>query len=92
MKKIAAALAALVLTATLAPVSMAAEKPTTVPGCKKTVAKSHTPAPVKQPTTPAKKLPKTLTFTTNCGDIVISLNSKAPQTVTNISTLANAGY
>ena len=92
MKKIAAVLAALVLTATLAPVSMAADKPLSVAGCKKTVAKSHIPAPVKQPAAPAKKLAKTLTFTTNCGDIVISLNPKAPQTVTNISALANAGY
>jgi peptidyl-prolyl cis-trans isomerase B (cyclophilin B) len=47
---------------------------------------------VKQPTAPVKKFAKTLTFTTNCGDIVITLNPKAPQTVTNMSALANAGY
>jgi peptidyl-prolyl cis-trans isomerase B (cyclophilin B) len=47
---------------------------------------------VKQPTAPAKVLPKVLTFSTNCGDIVVALNSKAPQTITNISALANAGY
>ncbi|MEN9412679.1 MAG: hypothetical protein RIQ92_1116 [Actinomycetota bacterium] len=92
MKKISALVAAIVLTATLAPATFAAEKPTTVPGCKKSTAKGHTPAKVKQPTAPAKKLAKTLTFTTNCGDIVISLNPKAPQTVTNMSALANAGY
>jgi peptidyl-prolyl cis-trans isomerase B (cyclophilin B) len=70
----------------------AADKPTSVAGCKKSTAQGHAPAQVKQPTAPAKKLAKTLTFSTNCGDIVIALNPKAPQTVTNISALANAGY
>ena len=92
MKKISAILAALVLSATLAPASSAADKPTSVPGCKKSTATGHTPAKVKQPTAPAKKFAKTLTFSTNCGDIVVTLNPKAPQTITNISTLANAGY
>jgi peptidyl-prolyl cis-trans isomerase B (cyclophilin B) len=92
MKKISALVAALVLTATLAPASFAADKPTSVPGCKKTVAKGHAPAKVKQPTAPAKSLPKVLTLNTNCGDIVIALNSKAPQTITNLSVLANAKY
>ena len=92
MKKISALIAAIVLTATLAPATYAAEKPTTVPGCKKSTASGHAAAKVKQPTAPAKKLAKVLTLTTNCGDIVISLNPKAPQTVTNISALANAGY
>ena len=92
MKKIVAVLAAVVVTASLAPATFAADKPTSVAGCKKSTAKGHAPATVKQPTAPAKKLAKTLTFTTNCGDIVITLNPKAPQTVTNISALANAGY
>jgi peptidyl-prolyl cis-trans isomerase B (cyclophilin B) len=92
MKKIAAIAAALVITATLAPASFAADKPTSVPGCKKSTATGHAPAKVAQPTAPAKKSAKVLTLTTNCGDIIISLNSKAPQTITNISALANAGY
>lgn len=92
MKKIVTIFSALVLTATLVPASFAAERPTSVPGCKTSKAKSHVPARVKQPVVPAKKLAKTLTLTTNCGDIVIALNSKAPQTVTNMSALANAGY
>ena len=92
MKKISALFAAVVLSASVAPVATAAEKPTSVASCKKSTATGHTPAKVKQPTAPAKKLAKTLTFSTNCGDIVIALNPKAPQTVTNISTLANAGY
>ncbi len=92
MKKTAAIFAALVLTATLAPVASAAEKPVSVPGCKPTTAKAHVPAVVKQPTTPAKRIAKTLTLKTNCGDIVIALNSKAPQTVTNIAALANGKF
>jgi peptidyl-prolyl cis-trans isomerase B (cyclophilin B) len=96
MKKIAI-VAALSLTATLitlpiAPASFAAEKPTSVAGCKKSTAQGRAPGKVKQPTVPAKSLAKKLTLTTNCGEIVISLNPKAPQTITNISTLANAGY
>ena len=92
MKKISTLVAALVLAATVAPIASAADQATTVPGCKTSTATRHTPATVKQPTAPAKKLPKTLTFTTNCGDIVITLNPKAPQTITNMSALANAGY
>ena len=92
MKKLVSIFAALTLTLALAPISSAAEKPTSVAGCKASKAKGHTPAKVKQPTAPAKQLPKVLTLTTNCGDIVISLNAKAPQTITNLSTLANAGY
>jgi peptidyl-prolyl cis-trans isomerase B (cyclophilin B) len=92
MKKSPILVAALMIAVTFAPASIAAEKPTSVPGCKKSSATGHTPATVKQPTAPAKKLPKTLTFSTNCGDIVIALNAKAPQTITNISALANAKY
>ncbi|MFM6941399.1 MAG: peptidylprolyl isomerase [Candidatus Planktophila sp.] len=92
MKKVIAIAAALMVTISLAPAALAADKPTSVPGCKTTTAQGHTPASVKQPTAPAKKLAKTLTFTTNCGDIVIALNPKAPQTVTNMSALANANY
>jgi peptidyl-prolyl cis-trans isomerase B (cyclophilin B) len=43
--------------------------------------------------TPAKKIPKTLTLRTNCGNITATLLTKeAPQTTTNISTLANRRY
>jgi peptidyl-prolyl cis-trans isomerase B (cyclophilin B) len=48
---------------------------------------------VKQPLVAAKLPAKTLTVTTNCGEIVISLlGAKAPITVTSIAALANAGY
>jgi peptidyl-prolyl cis-trans isomerase B (cyclophilin B) len=70
-----------------------AERPTSVPGCAKSTAKGHIPTKVKQPLTPAKSPAKTLTISTNCGPIVISLlGSKAPITVTSIAALANAGY
>jgi peptidyl-prolyl cis-trans isomerase B (cyclophilin B) len=73
--------------------AQSAERPVTVPGCAKSTAKGHAPAKVKQPTVAAKNMAKTLTLTTNCGPIVISLlGSKAPITVTSIATLANAGY
>jgi peptidyl-prolyl cis-trans isomerase B (cyclophilin B) len=71
----------------------AATRPTSVAGCAKSTAKGHTPATVKQPTVAAKKAAKTLTLSTNCGDIVISLfGAQAPITVTSIAALANASY
>jgi len=71
----------------------AATRPTSVAGCAKSTAKGHAPATVKQPTVAAKKAAKTLTLTTNCGDIVISLfGAQAPITVTSIAALANASY
>jgi peptidyl-prolyl cis-trans isomerase B (cyclophilin B) len=71
----------------------AATRPTSVAGCAKSTAKGHTPATVKQPTVAAKKAAKTLTLTTDCGDIVISLfGAQAPITVTSIAALANASY
>ena len=94
MKKVLS-IAAIVTLATLSLTSPAqsAERPISVPGCAKSTAKGHAPAKVKQPTIAAKSPAKTLTLTTNCGPIVISLlGSKAPVTVTSIATLANAGY
>jgi len=41
----------------------------------------------------AKKLPRTFTFETNCGNIVITtVGAKAPITITQLSTLAKRGY
>jgi len=77
----------------LLPISAsAAERPTTVAGCAKPTAKAHAPATLKQPTSPDKKLAKTMTITTNCGVITIALDPAAPQTVTNMSVLARAKY
>ncbi len=70
----------------------AAERPTSVKGCTKPTAKAHAPATLKQPTTADKKLAKTMTINTNCGVITIALDPAAPQTVTNLATLARAKY
>ncbi len=73
--------------------AQAAERPTSVASCKKSTAKPRVPATLKQPMTPAKKIPATLTLETNCGPIRATLLTKrAPQTTTNISFLANAKY
>ena len=73
--------------------AQAAERPTSVASCKKSTAKPRDPATLKQPKVPAKKIPATLTLTTNCGVIKATLLTKlAPQTTTNITTLANAKY
>ena len=87
------ALALVVSTSIISAPAQSAERPVSVPGCAKSTAKGHAPAKVKQPTVAAKSPAKTLTLTTNCGPIVISLlGSKAPITVTSIAALANAGY
>jgi len=93
VKKISLVLAVVLVSAfSIAPIQ-AAEKPTTVPGCKTPTAKAHAPATVKEPMTVAKSLPKTMTIDTNCGAIVISLlTTKAPLTITKLSALAKAKY
>jgi peptidyl-prolyl cis-trans isomerase B (cyclophilin B) len=86
-------LVAVLIVLFLLPISAsAAERPTTVAGCAKPTAKAHAPATLKQPTSPDKKLAKTMTITTNCGVITIALDPAAPQTVTNMSALARAKY
>ena len=94
MKKVISIAAVVALTTlSLTSPAQSAERPVSVPGCAKSTAKGHAPAKVKQPTVAAKSPAKTLTLTTNCGPIVISLlGTKAPITVTSIAALANAGY
>ncbi len=91
-KKLAVAITICLFVATSAP-AQAAERPTSVTSCKKSTAKPRTPATLKQPRTPAKKIPTTLTLNTNCGVIRATLLTKrAPQTSTNISFLANSKF
>ena len=94
--KINSAICALAITAASLIVTgataSAAERPTSVPGCSTPKSKAHAPATLKQPTAPDKKLAKTMTIKTNCGNIVIEMNPAAPQTVTNLSALARAKY
>lgn len=94
MKKLSLSLVLIAaLTATSLVSVQAAERPTSVATCKKSTAKPHAPATLKQPKVPAKKIPATLTLNTNCGTITATLFTKqAPQTTTNITTLANAKY
>ena len=93
MKRISTLCALAIAVASLAPVtSTAAERPTSVKGCAKPTAKAHAPATLKQPTSVDKKLAKTMTITTNCGVITIALDPAAPQTVTNLATLARSKY
>jgi peptidyl-prolyl cis-trans isomerase B (cyclophilin B) len=81
------------LTATSLVSVQAAERPTSVASCKKSTAKPRVPATLKQPMAPLKKIPKILTLRTNCGNITATLLTKeAPQTTTNITTLANKKY
>ena len=61
--------------------------------CDTTKATGHTPKDVA----PAQKLPRkiarTFTFETNCGDIVVTtVGAKAPITITQLATLARGGY
>jgi peptidyl-prolyl cis-trans isomerase B (cyclophilin B) len=93
MKKgLVIAISLCLFTATSVP-AQAAERPTSVASWKKSTAKARVPATLKQPKVPAKKIPATLTLTTNCGVIKATMLTKlAPQTTTNITTLANAKY
>ncbi len=86
-------LIATLLTVTSLVSVQAAERPTSVASCKTSTAKPRVPATLKQPMAPLKKIPKTLTLRTNCGNITATLLTKAaPQTTTNITTLANKKY
>ena len=93
MRKVLVIAIAVCLFAVTSVPAQAAERPTSVASCKKSAAKPHESATLKQPKVPAKKIPATLTLNTNCGIIKATLLTKlAPQTTTNISTLANAKY
>lgn len=90
MKKVSAiAVAVLVLAGALISVPQAIAAPIV---CKPTTAKPHTPKKTIPPIKLAKPLPKSMTLKTNCGDVVIALDAKAPFTVTQITALAKAGY
>lgn len=61
--------------------------------CKNIRTISQSPKKVDPPTAILKRGPKTVTLSTNCGDIVIQTNFRAaPVTLTVLSTLMNAGY
>ena len=61
--------------------------------CKPTKAKAHSPIEVEPAEVNPKRLPKTITLETNCGDIQITtLGSKAPVTVAHMAKLARNGF
>jgi len=61
--------------------------------CKPTKAVGHAPANVAPANKLPKRMPRTLTLETNCGNVVIALaGAKAPITVTQITTLAKGGF
>lgn len=61
--------------------------------CKVSRAVAQTPVRVSPPNAILKRLPKTITLETNCGDIVIqTLTRQAPVTVTVMATLAKNNY
>jgi len=61
--------------------------------CASTKATGHTAKVIAPATKSLSKYPRTFTLETNCGNIVISLKkSKAPITITQLTTLARGGY
>jgi peptidyl-prolyl cis-trans isomerase B (cyclophilin B) len=61
--------------------------------CKPTKAKAHSPIEVEPAEVNPKRLPKTITLETNCGEIQITtLASKAPVTVAHMAKLARNGF
>lgn len=61
--------------------------------CAPTKAAGHAPKDVAPAQKLPKKLARTFTFETNCGNIVVTtVGAKAPITITQLSTLAKRGY
>ena len=60
--------------------------------CAQATAKAHTPPTVAQPTSAINPLPKQFIFNTNCGDIEIALDSKAPITISSLAALIKGKY
>ena len=61
--------------------------------CETTKATGHTPKDIAPAQKLPRKLARTFTFDTNCGDIVVTtVGAKAPITVTQMATLARGGY
>jgi peptidyl-prolyl cis-trans isomerase B (cyclophilin B) len=93
-------IAAIAISVLLSPSAVAEPKPKAVKvekaaaiKCAPTKAAGHTPKDVNPAQKLPKKLARTFTFETNCGNIVITtVGAKAPITITQLSTLAKRGY
>jgi peptidyl-prolyl cis-trans isomerase B (cyclophilin B) len=61
--------------------------------CATSKAVGHTPPSVAPAEKVLKRIPRTFTFATNCGNIVVTtVGAKAPITITQLATLARGGY
>lgn len=61
--------------------------------CKPTKAKAHSPKEVTPAEVKPRRLPKTITLETNCGDIrIATIANKAPVTVAHMAKLARNGF
>jgi peptidyl-prolyl cis-trans isomerase B (cyclophilin B) len=61
--------------------------------CTPTKSVGHTPPTIAPADKVLKRLPRTFTFVTNCGNIVVTtVGAKAPITITQLATLARGGY
>ena len=61
--------------------------------CSPTKAVGHTPPSIAPAEKLLKRIPRTFTFVTNCGNIVVTtVGAKAPITITQLATLARGGY
>jgi len=93
VKKIVAASSVLALIFGLAPLVLAAPANAAPVKCRPTTAIGHEPSIISKATKILKVIPKTFTLATNCGNIVITtVGKKAPQTLTQLATLAKSGY
>ena len=89
MKKLIAA----AVIATISLIGLTPAQAATKVKCTSTKSVGHSEMKVKPAEKPSTKLPKTFTLTTNCGTIVITtVGNKAPWTLTEMATLAKAGY
>jgi peptidyl-prolyl cis-trans isomerase B (cyclophilin B) len=92
--------AVIALSVLLSPAAIAEPKPKAVKAtkvaalkCDTTKATGHTPKDVAPAQKLPRKLARTFTFDTNCGDIVVTtVGAKAPITITQLATLARGGY
>jgi peptidyl-prolyl cis-trans isomerase B (cyclophilin B) len=89
------AISVLVAPSSIAEAKVKSAKAQKVPAikCKPTKAAGHTPVNVAPADKLPKRMPRTFTIETNCGNIVVALASaKAPITVTQMTTLAKGRF
>jgi peptidyl-prolyl cis-trans isomerase B (cyclophilin B) len=97
---IAMSVAAIAMSLVLSPSAFAEAKNKSVKSAKVRAIKcltaksvGHTPPSIAPADKVLKRIPRTFTFVTNCGNIVVTtVGSKAPITLTQLSTLARGGY